>query len=198
MFRFFSLLSVFAWLAASSALSQSPQVSSPTVASEHVADRPAPADPHAPPREDWSKLSVDRSVLKPILNGVALASDETPNYTRQLVRVEWRLHDHVDLWVVKPRNVQKPRAVLYLYSFPSDIDRFRDDSWCQAATHDGVAAVGFISALTGERFRGRPMREWFVRELQESMGSSTHDVQLIIDYLAKRGDLSVDKVGMFG
>jgi pimeloyl-ACP methyl ester carboxylesterase len=42
------------------------------------------------------------------------------------------------------------------------------------------------------------MREWFIPELQESMGSSAHDVQLIIDYLARRGDLSVDKVGMFG
>lgn len=148
-------------------------------------------------KEDWSKLAVDRTVM-PLLASGSLGKSETSTYTRELIRLEWRPHDPVDLWIVIPRNVQRPRVVLYLYSFPSDIDRFRDDSWCLAATHDGLAAVGFVSALTGERFRGRPMREWFVHELQESMGSSTHDVQLIIDYLAKRGDLSVDKVGMFG
>jgi len=133
-----------------------------------------------------------------LASGLVMGKSETSAYTRELVRLQWRPGDPIDLWVVKPRNIQKPRAVLYLYTFPSNTDRFRDDSWCQAATHDGLAAVGFVSALTGDRFRGRPMREWFVPELQESMASSTHDVQLIIDYLARRGDLSVDKVGMFG
>jgi acetyl esterase/lipase len=42
------------------------------------------------------------------------------------------------------------------------------------------------------------MREWFISELQESMGSSTHDVQLLIDYLAARKDLSAEQVGIFG
>lgn len=160
-------------------------------------DHTSPTNTPAKEKEDWSKLAVDRKVM-PLLANASLGKSETPAYTRELIRLEWRPHDPVDLWVVIPRSIQKPRAVLYLYSFPSDIDRFRDDSWCLAATHDGLAAVGFISALTGERFRGRPMREWFVHELQESMGSSTHDVQLIIDYLGSRGDLSVDKIGMFG
>jgi hypothetical protein len=100
---------------------------------------------------------------------------------------------------VKPRGVDKPRVAIYLYSYPSDIDRFQDNSWCLGATQNGMAAVGMISALTGERIRSRPMREWFIRELQESMASSAHDVQLIIDYLGRRGDLNIDGgVGMFG
>ncbi|WP_263359889.1 hypothetical protein [Acidicapsa ligni] len=42
------------------------------------------------------------------------------------------------------------------------------------------------------------MREWFVSELQESLGTSTHDVQMIIDYLASHGDVDTTKVGVLG
>jgi dienelactone hydrolase len=42
------------------------------------------------------------------------------------------------------------------------------------------------------------MREWFISELQESLGISTHDVQMILNYLATRGDIDVRKVGMLG
>jgi hypothetical protein len=123
---------------------------------------------------------------------------ETSEYSRELVRLEWRHGDPIDVYIIKPHGVNKPRVVLYLYSFPSDIDRFMDDGWCRRATKEGLAAVGFVSALTGDRFRNRPMREWFISELQESLGSSAHDVQLILDYLGERDDLSAKKVGMFG
>jgi hypothetical protein len=195
--RSFSMLSLLVCLTTGSAFSQSPQSFSEPPSSETNAGKPATAQLEKP-REDWTKLAVDRSVLKPFLNGVSLAKSETPNYTSETVRMEWRHPDPIDLAVVIPRGVKKPRVVLYLYSYPADVDRFRDDNWCRAATQNGLAAVGFISALTGERWRGRPMREWFVRELQESMASSVHDVQLIIDYLTERGDLTVDKIGMFG
>ena len=42
------------------------------------------------------------------------------------------------------------------------------------------------------------MREWFVSELPEALASSAHDVPLILDYLATRGDLDLARVGMFG
>ncbi len=148
--------------------------------------------------EDWAKLPVDRATLTRLIPGVSLEKAETPAYSREMVRLEWRRGDPIDIYIVRPHGAQKPRVVLYLYSFPFDTDRFRDDGWCRRVTRDGLAAVGFVSALTGERFRNRPMREWFVSELEESMGSSTHDVQLILDYLASRGDLSVDKVAMWG
>jgi dienelactone hydrolase len=55
-----------------------------------------------------------------------------------------------------------------------------------------------VSALTGYRFSNRPMREWFISELPESLASSVHDVQLILNYLATRGDLDMSRVGIFG
>jgi hypothetical protein len=123
---------------------------------------------------------------------------ETATYSRELIRLEWRHGDPIDIYVIKPLSIQKPHVAIYLYSYPTDNDRFMDDGWCQRATREGLAAVGFQSALTGDRFRNRPMKEWFISELQEALGSSTHDVQLILDYLQSRGDLSADQVGIFG
>jgi hypothetical protein len=148
--------------------------------------------------EDWGKLAVDRKAMPHLLNGMLQATDQTETFTRELRRVQWRTGDPIDLWVIKPRGVAKPKVVLYLYSYPSDTDRFRDNGWCSRAVSHGLAAVGFVSALTGQRFANRPMREWFVSQLEEAMGSSTHDVQLIIDYLQTRDDLSTDHVAMFG
>jgi hypothetical protein len=42
------------------------------------------------------------------------------------------------------------------------------------------------------------MRQWFVSELQESVGSTVHDVKFILDYMAQRGDIDMTRVGMFG
>jgi acetyl esterase/lipase len=60
------------------------------------------------------------------------------------------------------------------------------------------AAIGFVSALTGHRYHDRSIREWFVSELQESLVTSVHDVQMILNYLATRGDVDMDHIGMFG
>jgi len=42
------------------------------------------------------------------------------------------------------------------------------------------------------------MKQWFVSELQEALGSSVHDVQMILNYLSTRGDLDMSRIGMFG
>jgi hypothetical protein len=41
------------------------------------------------------------------------------------------------------------------------------------------------------------MREWFISELQECLATSAHDVQMVLNYLATRGDLDMTRVGMF-
>ena len=159
----------------------------------------ANAEPQIPARrpEDWGVPRVDTTSLQPLSLAV-LGTSETPDFTRELLRVQWRAVDPIDLYVIKPHGIQKPPVILYLYSYPSDTDRFRDDGWCKRATQGGFAAVAFVSAVTGQRYASRPMKQWFVSELQESLGTSTHDVQMILNYLATRADLSVEQVGMFG
>jgi len=147
--------------------------------------------------EDWSTLSLANSHLqaeRPILG----EKDDDPQFTRELLQVKWRPGDPIDLYVIKPKGVSKPPVVLYLYSYPTETDRFRDNRYCARITSGGFAAVGFVSALTGHRYHDRPMKQWFVSELQEALGSSVHDVQMILNYLGSRDDLDLNSVGIFG
>ena len=148
-------------------------------------------------RENWASLSVKGSELTPeppLLGQV----DEQQKFTRTLVSLKWRPGDPIDVYVVIPKGVAKAPAVLYLYGYQEDTERFKDDRWCERVTSGGVAAVGFVSALTGHRFHDRPMKQWFVSELQESLGSTVHDIKFILDYLDSRGDIDVSRIGMFG
>ena len=168
-----------------------------------TAGLPTGLDPksHAPYytliQEDWSSLAIGASKLEPQPPVVA-ETFEGESFQRQLIMVQWRPGDAFDLYVVMPKGVKKPPAVLYLYNYSEDSDRFKNEEWCQRVTSGGAAAIGFVSALSGHRFHDRPMEQWFVSELQESLGSTVHDVKFILDYLASRGDIDMDRIGMFG
>ena len=111
--------------------------------------------------------------------------------------MQWRFGDPLDVYVMKPKGVKNPPVILYLYGYPAGTDRFKDEGFQEAVTKDGFAAVGFVSALTGHRYHDRPMREWFISDLQECLAVSAHDVQMVLNYLAGRGDLDMNRVGMY-
>jgi len=151
--------------------------------------------------ENWKSPGDIKTGLDPRPPEV-FQRDEQPEFVREVVRVQWRELDYLDLWLVRPKVAgkvaEKPPVILYLYSYLDTDERFRDIDWCKRATTDGYAAVGFTSALTDYRFKNRALSKWFVSELAESLGSTTHDVQLILNYLAQRGDIDMSRVGMFG
>src|SRR5262249_23780817 len=150
-------------------------------------------------REDWTAITLDRSHLVPDRPVLGEKYDLPGNtFIRELYQVVWRPGDPIDLYVVLPKGVQKPPVVLYLYSYPQDTERFKNDHWCASTTAGGYAAVGFVSALTGHRTEHRPPKEWFVSELQEALATSTHDVQMIVNYLGTREDLDMEHLGMLG
>jgi hypothetical protein len=145
--------------------------------------------------EDWSKPELTPGMKWDV---VPLGTNEGNGFTRQLLTAQWREMDPIDLWIVKPKGVTKPPVILYLYSSNGSNSRYKDDDFCKFLTRDGFAAVGFVSALTEQRFHDRPTRESFVSQLQESLGSTVHDVQMILNYLEKRGDLDMQRIGMWG
>jgi X-Pro dipeptidyl-peptidase (S15 family) len=147
--------------------------------------------------ENWTELSVAKLGMnaEPSLSAGEV---DFKDFTRELVRLQWRSDDPVDIYIVRPRGVQKPPVILYLYNYLADSKRFTDEQWCRTATESGFAAVGFVSALSGERYHGRPMKQWFVSELPESLATTTHDVQMILDHLETRKDLNATRVGMYG
>ena len=142
----------------------------------------------------------------PSLHGRALASAtpqfgeraEMPTYTRELWRVGWRTGDPIDLYILKPKGVEHPPVVLFLYGFPSDTDRFRNEAWAQAVTGHGFAVVGFVSALTGARYHDQPWKTWFVSELPKTLSATVHDVSMVLNYLETRKDLDATRAGIFG
>lgn len=157
-------------------------------------------DPDAPSRksvENFSKIPLAASQLYPDKPEM-IQKDEEKDFTREFIRVQWRPHDHIYLYVIRPAKVEKPLAAIYLYGHPSDIERYQDNAWCRRTTSGGYAAIGFVPALTGQRYHDRPMKQWFVSELPEALGASAHDVQMVLNYLADRGDFDMTRVGVFG
>ena len=146
--------------------------------------------------EDRTTPSLATTHLMPVHPLIAF-TDEHPTYTIQLLQLQWRWGDPIDLYVIKPKGVKNPPVILYLYGYPSKTDVFRNDDFDQLVTKNGCAAVGFVSALTGHRYHDRPLKEWFLSELPEALTTSAHDVQMVLTYLATRGDLDMDRVGMF-
>jgi hypothetical protein len=147
-------------------------------------------------QEDWNSPAQTTSDLRAALPMVGYVA-AYPTYTIELVQLQWRVGDPIDLYVMKPRGIAHPAPILYLYGYPADTDRFKDPVFQQKVTKDEFAAVGFVSALTGHRYHDRPMHQWFVSELQESLATSAHDVQMVLNYLETRGDLDMKRVGMF-
>jgi hypothetical protein len=147
-------------------------------------------------QEDWNSPALTNENLTPIRPLAGFVVDN-PRYTVELLQVQWRWGDPIDLYVMRPKGVKHPAVILYLYGYPTDTDIFRGDAYEELVTKNGCAAVGFVSALTGQRYHDRPMKEWFLSELQESLATSAHDVQMVLNYLAARGDLDMNRVGMF-
>lgn len=160
----------------------------------HMAD---PNDPSTRSVEDFSVASLTNSQMHASPPELVEKS-EGPGFVREFFSVAWRPGDNIDLYVIRPVDIKKPPVVIYLYGHPSETDRYQEDGWCQRVTAGGYAAVGFVPALTGHRYHDRPMKQWFVSELQEALGKSTHDVQMVLDYLAQRRDVDMNNVGMFG
>jgi hypothetical protein len=185
-------LLLFAVVAPASSQEQKPSVPGP-----QLAITPSGEATLLRAKESFSSLSLKDSDLhsEPPLLG---SKEETKNFIRELWQVRWRPNDAIDLYVIRPVGVKNPPVVLYLYGFPTNTDRFKDDGYCQRVTQNGVAAVGFVSALTGHRGEYRPPKQWFVSELQESLATTVHDVQMILNYLDSRSDLDMSRVGIFG
>jgi len=151
--------------------------------------------------ENWLMPGDIKTGLKPAPPALG-QRDEQPEFVRELYRLQWRPGDPIDVWLILPKIAgkvpERAPVILYLYSYTDTEGRARDDGWCKRATADGYAAVAFVSDLTDYRFRNHGLSRWFVSELAESLGSTTHDVQLILNFLAQRGDIDMSRVGMFG
>jgi len=147
--------------------------------------------------ESYTNLSLAGSELHP-QPPISTAHVKNPDFERELVRVQWRPNDPIDMYIVKPPQVKNPPVVLFLGDFSSELRPYTINFACAFHVKNGAAAVGFVAAHAGCRAEHWPPNQWFVSELPESLAITVHDVQLILNYLESRGDLDMTRVGMFG
>jgi hypothetical protein len=69
-------------------------------------------------KESFSSISLAGSDLQPqpTLEG---GNEETPQYVREIVRVQWRPNDPIDLYVIRPPGVKNPPVVLISIAIPA-------------------------------------------------------------------------------
>lgn len=173
-----------------------------------IGQSPGPATGEAPKADSSSKEpEYKEDFTTPSLgtSQIHLTKVEGPmfdpvheGYTVQVWRLTWRPGDPIEVYVIKPDGVKKPPVILNLYGYPNDTNPYKVEGVQKEMVKGGFAVVGFVSALTGQRYHDMPVTDWFLSELQQSLATTAHDVQILIDYLSKRGDLDVSRIGMFG
>src|ERR1700722_5378916 len=62
--------------------------------------------------EDWTTPSLSTSHLQPVRP--LRITDEGDGYTVELLQVQWRWGDPLDLYVIKPTGVKNPPVILNL------------------------------------------------------------------------------------
>jgi hypothetical protein len=150
-------------------------------------------------KEDWSVLAVKMPPQYLPGRDDIINTAKMPDFTREIVRAHWRDNDPIDLYVMLPKGAQKPPVILYLYSYASrSAELYKNFDYDKYLIKYGFAGVAFESALAGDRYHDIAQTKWFVSELQRSLGTTVHDVQLVLNYLEKRGDMDMTRVGIFG
>ena len=91
--------------------------------------------------EDWTSPALKTSNLKPTQPLPAYINDY-PGYTVELLQVQWRFGDPLDLYVMKPKAVRKPPVILYLYGYPAGTDRFKDETFQKTVTKRWICGRG--------------------------------------------------------
>jgi pimeloyl-ACP methyl ester carboxylesterase len=188
-------------LAAQTVASPQQPALAPLTLEPPVQEVPQSLSKQTPTYEDWTTIYLAKSGLPLEATGsVPLSKADVQGCTRELHRLTWRANDPVDLYLIRPRGQQKLPVVLFLYDYTVDTTTtFSQDRWCDVATRNGFAVAGFAPALSLQRIRPpRPLKEWFVSELQEALATSTHDVQMALNYMETRGDLDLKHVGVVG
>ena len=147
--------------------------------------------------EDLNELSL---AAKPLAAARPLAGGtmKTQQFTRELLELQWRGGDPIDVYIIRPAGVAKPPVTIYLYGYPVDANRFTNDEFCRLITRSGAAAIGFVPALTGQRYHDVPMKTWFVSEMHDSIVKTVHDEQMLVNYAQTRPDLDATHVTIFG
>lgn len=196
----YSATAILLILAAGVLAAQTPAAPKMHLATPFLNEEPAPVLKEAPFKENWQTISLQDSGLLESTDPIVLNKVDLPEgCTRELLHMQWRPSDPIDVYMIRPHGIEKPPVGLFLLNYTFDTAIFRSSYWCNQAKQNHLAIIGFGSALSVQRFHTpRTMKQWFVSELQEALSTSTHDVQMILNYVQTRTDLDRQHIGMYG
>jgi len=87
------------------------------------------------------------------VDGVVLSKIDLPEgCTRELLHMQWRPVDPIDVYVIRPDGIEKPPIGLFLLNYTFDTAVFRSSYWCNQAKQNHLAIIGFGSAFSVQRF----------------------------------------------
>ena len=82
--------------------------------------------------EDFSTPRVHQRQCPEIPSGLQMElDDDDAKFTREVVRVQWRAGDPIDLYMIKPAGVKNPPVILYLYDYPKETDQYHNREVCR-------------------------------------------------------------------
>jgi hypothetical protein len=148
--------------------------------------------------EDWSTPSVKTSKMLRLKAEGPEGDTSHEGYVVELWRLTWRPDDPIEVYLIRPTGVSNPPVILNLWGYPNGLNPYKLEAVQKEFVKGGFAAVGFASALTGQRYHDLPMAMWFLSQLPQSLAATAHDVQLMIDFIAIHGGLDTSRIGMFG
>ena len=97
--------------------------------------------------EDKTTPSLGTSHLIPVPTLGGFIDDTHPGYTVQLLQLQYRWGDPLDVYVMKPTGVKNPPVILNLYGYPNGTDAYKNPVFQADLVKDGFAAVGLESLI---------------------------------------------------
>src|SRR6267142_3929456 len=77
--------------------------------------------------EDRTSPVLSGSHLLPVAPMEGFIDDTHTGYTVQLLQLQWRWGDPIDVYVMKPKGIKNPPVILNLYGYPVDTDPYKNE-----------------------------------------------------------------------
>src|SRR5262245_6614352 len=77
--------------------------------------------------EDLTSTAVTSGThLRPMAPLGGFLDDTHDGYTVELLQLQWRWGDPLDVYILKPKGVKNPPVILNLYGYPADTDAYKN------------------------------------------------------------------------
>ena len=100
------------------------------------------------PVEDFSTPALTSGTALGSIEALRLElDDDDAKFTREIVRVQWRSADPINLYIIKPAGVKTPPVILYLDDYPKETDEYYSREFCRLLTKGWICGCRFRTGI---------------------------------------------------